>query len=843
MKHILTIGLFLFLILKSFAQTDGISYQAVIIAPDVLELPGVDSEGNYLPNATVLVKFTIFDSGNAVEFDEVQTATTDEFGRINLIIGAVEHDEFEAIEWDGTGKDLQVEIDFQNGDGFADMSREILTFVPYAYHRNITATGTLDVDGDTFLNRELTVNGPTNLNSTLDVNNNNTTNLTGDLNVQGATVLDSTLVVNNQNITHLTGALNVGEDIVPVENGPWDEDAPTKLNGTLDVVGLSSTNGLTNKGEFSSDVLKGNVLEITRDPERTIADNQSTILAGNTTIGVADKDNPNLYNDKLTIDGALEVNSQNQIKISSDMSKASIADGFDTADKLQFDINSYPLLVEGASQGIAIKIKNEIPDPKSKLGGFSALNKNNFISFWDETPISAVKPFELLSGLSAGISEIFEITGFDVPKIIEDLGLIPKGNTVSWETIPVDGPMLWGRIEGETEASEFSANADYNLDRLSTIYDLVDASLDLADEIAEGVMEGIDLTGNATDVRPCIGFGACAVSPGPAPIAASIAKAVISAVSILTNVANEIFASYMLITFDYNKQRYRGVSYASGAGDYAEYLLRANVNEKMTYGDIVGLQGGKISKQTNESQKMMVISFKPAVLGALPQPGLEKFYEKVAFMGQVPVKVFGKVNIGDYIVPSGNNDGLGKATAPDKISSKDIKNIVGIAWEASEQKYGVKLINVAVGLNTNDNNTIVEKLEKQVLEQEKELSDLTKLLGETIARLAVLENNPAALNINDNSSKSDKIASKGVSSDGRKYEVENDVIYYEITDADIERGFNLAYKMMQDEGVDTEQHVLWKKIKKEPVFKLKITNSIKKRFDKGIHIHKEMNKN
>ena len=116
MKKILSLGLFLLLTLQTFAQTDGITYQAVIIGPDVLQLPGVDSQGNYLPTTTVDIRFTIFDSGNQIEFKEVQTTTTDEFGRINLIIGAVKHDDFEKISWDGTPKDLKVDIDFKNGN-------------------------------------------------------------------------------------------------------------------------------------------------------------------------------------------------------------------------------------------------------------------------------------------------------------------------------------------------------------------------------------------------------------------------------------------------------------------------------------------------------------------------------------------------------------------------------------------------------------------------------------------------------------------------------------------------------------------------------------------------------
>ena len=72
------------------SQTDGITYQAVIISPDALELPGVDSENNYLPNTTIAVRFTIYDSGNQLEFQEVQITETDEFGRLKLLIGDAE---------------------------------------------------------------------------------------------------------------------------------------------------------------------------------------------------------------------------------------------------------------------------------------------------------------------------------------------------------------------------------------------------------------------------------------------------------------------------------------------------------------------------------------------------------------------------------------------------------------------------------------------------------------------------------------------------------------------------------------------------------------------------------
>ena len=66
-------------------------------------------------------------------------------------------------------------------------------------------------------------------------------------------------------------------------------------------------------------------------------------------------------------------------------------------------------------------------------------------------------------------------------------------------------------------------------------------------------------------------------------------------------------------------------------------------------------------------------------LGICHQKNEEHKYEKVAFMGQVPVFVVGKVNAGDFIIASGRNDGLGIAISPDQISLKQLNKVVGIA--------------------------------------------------------------------------------------------------------------------------------------------------------------------
>jgi hypothetical protein len=83
-------------------------------------------------------------------------------------------------------------------------------------------------------------------------------------------------------------------------------------------------------------------------------------------------------------------------------------------------------------------------------------------------------------------------------------------------------------------------------------------------------------------------------------------------------------------------------------------------------------------------------------------------------MGQVPVKVRGNVQVGDYLLPSADGDGLAIAVHPDKMKAKDFQRIIGVAWEASKQENGQKLfqmINTAVGINQNDLARVIDRMQ------------------------------------------------------------------------------------------------------------------------------------
>ncbi len=172
-----------------------------------------------------------------------------------------------------------------------------------------------------------------------------------------------------------------------------------------------------------------------------------------------------------------------------------------------------------------------------------------------------------------------------------------------------------------------------------------------------------------------------------------------------------------------------GVYIASGSGDYAECLKRLDENESIMAGDIVGVFGGKITKSTRGAHQLMVVSSAPIVLGNMPPASEEYLYEKVAFLGQVPVKVLGPVKEGDYIIPGGMNNGTGIAVSPELMTAEEYTKILGRAWDSSELE-DIKLVNVAVGLNSGDIANFVQKQHYRLEQTKEEIRKLKEDISE-----------------------------------------------------------------------------------------------------------------
>ena len=196
----------------------------------------------------------------------------------------------------------------------------------------------------------------------------------------------------------------------------------------------------------------------------------------------------------------------------------------------------------------------------------------------------------------------------------------------------------------------------------------------------------------------------------------------------------------------------------SGAGnDFAEWLPRLNPAEVLAAGDIVGVFAGRVSKTTQGAHSLQVVASSPLVVGNAPLAGQAHLYERVAFVGQAPVKVRGPVRAGDYVLPSGLDDGVGVARAPAQLTAAELGQVVGRAWQSSEAA-GVKLVTVLVGLpQAVGVSTLlavreaeVAGLESRVAQQQAQIDALRREAGRQIvaleARLAALEQAAAATN-------------------------------------------------------------------------------------------------
>jgi hypothetical protein len=180
-----------------------------------------------------------------------------------------------------------------------------------------------------------------------------------------------------------------------------------------------------------------------------------------------------------------------------------------------------------------------------------------------------------------------------------------------------------------------------------------------------------------------------------------------------------------------------GINFVSGAGDYAEYLPVMVSDDAFQKGEIVGIREGKITRNTDGAEFVMGISSTPIVTGNDPGEDNHEGYDKVAFIGIVPVMVKGMVKGGQYIVASGNNDGTGIALSLEEISAEQYDQIVGVAWESSDIKKN-KLIKTAVGLSSwiapvKQQQQKIEELEQKLErmnELEKEIDELKNLISE-----------------------------------------------------------------------------------------------------------------
>lgn len=136
MYKILYTILFIGISLFSFGQKTGINYQAVILDPNPISMPGNNYTGQPLANKAIELKFSLF-SSTRLDYQETILTQTDEYGLINVIIGKgikTGNTSFDDILWTDTLKTLQVEVKFPSTSTYTEISRSILQYSPYALY-------------------------------------------------------------------------------------------------------------------------------------------------------------------------------------------------------------------------------------------------------------------------------------------------------------------------------------------------------------------------------------------------------------------------------------------------------------------------------------------------------------------------------------------------------------------------------------------------------------------------------------------------------------------------------------------------------------------------------------
>jgi hypothetical protein len=208
----------------------------------------------------------------------------------------------------------------------------------------------------------------------------------------------------------------------------------------------------------------------------------------------------------------------------------------------------------------------------------------------------------------------------------------------------------------------------------------------------------------------------------------------------------------------------------------------------------------------------MIVSTRPIVLGNMPQKNDEKNNVKIAFMGQVPVRVIGKVVPGDFILPSDLGSGFAKAVHPKDMKTRDYKKVAGVAWSIiKELTEGLSIVNVAVGINTNDLSDVVAKQEEELIALRAVYDQLEKQMTESNSSLASLVPGYAkAMGLTETN-----IIIKESSNNEEQqlvheaYEIskhdENDIVYFELSDEQIDAAIEMAREQYTDMLNNKEQ--------------------------------------
>lgn len=149
MKQFVRILGLLVLPILALGQSKSLNYQAVIMDPKPIEIPGTSITGQPLKKGKVDVRFVLLSQSGSVDYEEFHQATTDEYGLINLTIGkgligsasglstqatTATYRSFDAVKWDSNVKQLRVDLSFDSGKSYHTASVQPFNYMAYALY-------------------------------------------------------------------------------------------------------------------------------------------------------------------------------------------------------------------------------------------------------------------------------------------------------------------------------------------------------------------------------------------------------------------------------------------------------------------------------------------------------------------------------------------------------------------------------------------------------------------------------------------------------------------------------------------------------------------------------------
>ena len=117
----------------------SLNYQAVILDPKAIDIPGAGISGQPLSKGKVCLKFTFLNALGNVDYEETQQTTTDEYGLISLSVGTGSYSNgtyknFESIIWDANVKSMKVSVSYDGCATFKQVSTQALNYTAYTLY-------------------------------------------------------------------------------------------------------------------------------------------------------------------------------------------------------------------------------------------------------------------------------------------------------------------------------------------------------------------------------------------------------------------------------------------------------------------------------------------------------------------------------------------------------------------------------------------------------------------------------------------------------------------------------------------------------------------------------------